>query len=168
MLAFLCGGMEHSPDGGRGWRAEMRRWIEQNLGHRVFDPTVHARRILSEEEFENFSDWKIRDLEQFRKTMRFIINYDLDILAREADYVVCYWDEGAALGGGTHAEVTAAFRKAIPVYFVTRMAREEINGWVLACADCMFPSFEMLQEFLAANYGRQTRAEAGSHRELRV
>ena len=153
MLAFLCGGMEFSPDGGREWRESARRWIEENLHHRVFDPTMEARRILSAEEFENFQGWKNNDIDRYRRLMRFIIRHDLEVIATQADYVVCYWDVAAAHGGGSHSELTMAHHKGIPVYLVTEMPLEDISGWVLGCADRLFPDFEQLESFLAATYG---------------
>ncbi len=157
MMAFLCGGMEYSPDGGRGWRERMRHWLEQNFGHQVFDPILEAERILSNEERENFTAWKISDPERFRKTMRFIINHDLDVMAQRADYVVCYWDGAAAQGGGTQAELTGAYRKGIPIYLVTEMTTEKISGWVLGCADRICSDFDELRQILLSVYGRQPR-----------
>ena len=153
MLAFLCGGMEFSADGGCEWRERVRRWLEENLHHRVFDPTVEARLILSAEEFENFQRWKSTDLERYRRLMRFIIRHDLEVMASQADYVVCYWDAAAARGGGSHSELTMAHHKGLPVYLVTAMALEDISGWVLGCTDRIFPDFEQLESFLAATYG---------------
>jgi len=153
MLAFLCGGMEFSPDGGREWRERLRRWLEENLHHRVFDPTVEARLILSREELENFRTWKTTDIERYRRLMRFIIRHDLDVISHQADYVICYWDDAAARGGGSHSELTMAHHKGIPVYLVTAMPVEEVSGWVLGCADKIFADFEPLLSFLAATYG---------------
>jgi len=153
MLAFLCGGMEFSPDGGREWRERVSRWLEENLHHRVFDPTVEARLILSAEELENFRKWKTTDIERYRRLMRFIIRHDLEIMANQADYVICYWDDAAVRGGGSHSELTMAHHRGIPVYLVTAMPVEEISGWVLGCADKIFPDFEELMPFLVATYG---------------
>jgi hypothetical protein len=153
MLAFLCGGMEFSPDGGREWRERARLWIEENLHHRVFDPTVEARRIMSAEEFENFQGWKNNDIDRYRRLMRFIIRHDLEVIATQADYVVCYWDDAAARGGGSHSELTMAHHKGLPVYLVTEMPVEDISGWVLGCADRIFPNFEQLESLLASTYG---------------
>lgn len=157
MLAFLCGAMEFAPDGGRDWRGRMRQWIEENLNHRGYDPTEEARRILSEEELRNLRRWKTSDLERYRQVMQFIINHDLNVMANQADYVVCYWDEAAARGGGTQGELTAAHRKGIPVYLVTEMPVEEISGWVLGCVDRISPAFDELKQFLAATYGKEAR-----------
>jgi nucleoside 2-deoxyribosyltransferase len=153
MLAFLCGVMEYAPDGGRAWRERVRAWLESTLNHRVYDPTEEARRILSEEERENFLRWKTEDFERFRRVMRFILNHDLDVMARQADYVVCWWDEAAARGGGTHAELTAAYRKGIPVYLVTEMPLGKISAWVLGCAERIFGDLEELKGFLVSTFG---------------
>lgn len=157
MLAFLCGGMEYAPEGGREWRERMRLWIQENLNHRVYDPTEEARRILSEEELRNLRRWKTSDLERYRQVMQFIINHDLNVMANQADYVVCYWDEAAARGGGTQGELTAAFRKGIPVYLVTDWPPEKIGGWVLGCVDRIFPAFEELKQFLTATCEKEAR-----------
>ncbi len=160
MLAFLCGGMEYSPDGGRQWRERVRLWLQENLNHWVYDPSEEARRILSEEEVRNLPEWKKTDLERYRKVLRFIINHDMDVMANRADYVVCSWDEAAARGGGTQAELTAACRKGIPVYLVTEMPLDEISGWVLGCADKVFASFDELNFYLATTYGKEARQQA--------
>jgi hypothetical protein len=160
MLAFLCGGMEYAPDGGREWRERIRLWLQENLNHHVYDPTLEARRILSPEELSNLPNWKTTDLDRFRKVMRFVLNQDLDVMARRADYVICYWDEAAARGGGTQAELTGAYRKGIPVYLVTEIPVEDISGWVLGCTDRIFPSFESLKSFLVVTYGKEARQQA--------
>lgn len=160
MLAFLCGGMEYAPDGGRQWRERIRVWLQENLNHRAYDPAQEASRILSEEELRNLSVWKRTDLERYRKVLRHIINHDMDVMENQADYVICYWDEAAARGGGTQAELTTAYRKGIPIYWVAEMPVEQISGWVLGCADKGFSSFDELKSFLAANYGKEARQRA--------
>ena len=86
MLAFLCGGMEYAPDGGRAWRERIRLWLQENLNHHVYDPTVEARRILTPEELDGLGKWKVTDLDRFRKIMRFILHHDSDAMARPAAY----------------------------------------------------------------------------------
>jgi len=160
MLAFLCGGMEYAAEGGRDWRERIRLWLQDNLNHRVYDPTREARRLFSAEELRGLPSWKTQDPERFRRIMRIAINHDLDVMANQADYVICFWDEAAARGGGTQAELTAAYRKGIPVYLVTEMPGEEISGWVLGCTDKVFGTFDELKSFLAETYGREARQQA--------
>lgn len=167
MMAFLCGGMEYATNGGREWREEMRTWLEVNFGHQVFDPILEAERILSQEEQTNLPEWKTSNLERFRKTMRFIINHDLNIMAQRADYVICKWDEAAARGGGTQAEVTQAYRKGIPIYLVTEMPAEQVSGWVLGCADRICADFDELRYELLCTYGTRPRQKI-VNRKLRT
>jgi len=46
MMAFLYGGTEYAPEGGRAWRSRLRAWLEENLNHHVYDSTLEARRGL--------------------------------------------------------------------------------------------------------------------------
>ena len=160
MLAFLCGGMEFAPEGGRQWRERIRLWVQENLNHRVYDPAVEVRRVLNEEELASLPNWKLTDLERYRKAMRIVINHDMDLIARQADYVVCLWDEAAAAGGSTQAGLTAAYRKGIPVYLVTEMPVEEVSGWVAACTTKIFPGFDELKSFLTATYAKEAQQRA--------
>jgi hypothetical protein len=160
MLAFLCGGMEFAPQGGAEWRERIRLWLEDHVNHSVYDPTLEARRLMSEEDLREMPGWKATDLERYRKAMRFIINHDLDVMHSRADYVVCHWDPAAARGGGTQAELTAAYRKGIPVYLVSEMPVEEIPGWVVGCTTTIFSSFDELKSFLTATYVKEARQRA--------
>ena len=152
MLAFLCGGMEFAPKEGREWRKVLGNWIYRNLNHQIYDPTQEAKIILSAEELDGLDRWKQSDPVRFRALMRRIINHDLDVMAHQTDYVICYWDQAAARGGGTQAELTAAFRKSLPIYLVSELPVPEISGWVLGCADYVIPGFEKLKKCLKTTY----------------
>lgn len=160
MYAYLSGSIEYAPDRGKAWRRKIAGWLEETLQHRVYDPAADERKTLTHEELVNYREWKTTDLERFRRVVRKIINYDLEILHNHADYLICYWDEFTGRGAGTQAEITAAYRKGIPVYLVADMPMNELSGWVLACADNIFPSFDELKTFLLQKYGRSPRQVA--------
>ncbi len=155
MLAYLCGPIEFASDGGRLWRRKLVPFLREELGHRVYDPAEDQRKNLTEEEMTHFRGWKQTDLDRFRRTVRKIIQYDLDQIENRADYVVCYLGENNTPSGGTPAELTVAYRKGIPVYLVSETPIEQISGWMLACADQVFGSLEELKKFLLARYGRE-------------
>jgi len=159
MLAYLCGPIEYTSDGGKLWRAKLTPFLRNDLGHRVYDPAEDEKKNLSEEEAAHFREWKANDVDRFRRTVRKIIAFDLDLIENKADYVICHWDDPSATSGGTPAELTAAHRKGIPVYMVTTLPAEQISGWMLACADHVFPSVEELKKFLASRYGREKQAQ---------
>ena len=154
MLAYLSGSIEFAEDSGKAWRRELRPFLEQTLGHRVYDPAEDEKKNLTDEEVARFRSWKTSDPQRFRRTVRKIINWDLDLIEQQASYLICYWDRGAARGGGTQAELTAAYRKGIPVYLVTELPPGEMSGWILGCAEEVFPTFDELKTHLLTVYGR--------------
>lgn len=158
MLAYLCGPIEFAAGGGKLWRRKLTPFLHDELGHRVYDPAEDEKKNLTEEEAAHYREWKQTDLERFRRVVRKIIQFDLDLIENRADYVICYWD-GSEPSGGTPAELTLAYRKGIPVYLVCERSPELISGWVLACADRVFPTLDDLKGFLAARYGREKQAQ---------
>jgi nucleoside 2-deoxyribosyltransferase len=160
MLVYLAGAIEYAPDLGRGWRQEITPFLRDNLGHRVYDPAEDERKSLTADEQQNLRRWKTTDLPRFQTAVRKIISFDLDIVAH-ADYVICYWDEHGAKGGGTSAELTFAHQRGIPVYLVTPLPVEQISGWIIGCCSHIFTSFVELRQFL------KTRDRA-TNDELRI
>jgi len=152
MLSYLAGSIEFSHDQGRSWRKATRRFIEDVLGHEVYDPAEDEKKNLSEEESANFRLWKSSDFQSYRKAVRKIIDFDLDLIENRVDYIVCFWTKQSAMGGGTPAELTLAYRKGIPVYLVTEVPYEDMSGWVLSCADYVFSDFEDLKGFLTSRF----------------
>ena len=157
MLAYLCGPIEFADGGGKLWRRKLTPFLHE-LGHRVYDPAEDEKKSLTDEEVAGFREWKKTDLERFRRVVRKIIQFDLDLIENKADYVICFWDTGAP-SGGTPAELTVAYRKGIPVYLVTQSALDQVSGWMLACADHIFRSIEDLKKFLLDSYGRERQVE---------
>jgi nucleoside 2-deoxyribosyltransferase len=159
MLAYLCGPIEFASDGGKLWRRKLAPFLREELGHRVYDPAEDEKKNLSEEEAAHFREWKATDLDRFRRVVRKIIQFDLDMIENKADYVICHWEPSGVESGGTPAELTVAYRKGIPVYLVTDLPTERISGWMLACTDQVFPSVEELKKFLMARYGRERQTQ---------
>jgi nucleoside 2-deoxyribosyltransferase len=155
MLAYLCGPIEFADGGGKLWRRKLAPFLRDQLGHRVYDPAEDEKKNLSDDEMANFREWKKTDVDRFRRTVRKIIHFDLDLIENKADYLICFWADANAQSGGTPAELTVAYRKGIPVYLVTPLAAEEISGWMLACSDQVFASVEDLKAFLAGRFGRE-------------
>lgn len=150
MLGYLAGSIEFSHDQGKGWRKTLRAFLEEVLGHEVYDPAADEKKNLSDEESVNFRSWKVSNFERYRETVRKIIDFDLDLIENRVDYIICFWTKQSALGGGTPAELTLAYRKRIPVYLVTEVPHEEMSGWILSCAERVFQDFDSLKSFLSS------------------
>jgi len=162
MFIYLSGAIEYAPDRGKTWRAAVARELRA-LGHEVYDPADDEQKNLTPDEIKNFRAWKREDLPRFQRTVRKIIAWDMELIERRADCVVAYWDEYAARGAGSQAELTAAHRRGIPVYVVPAMPTHEISGWILGCASRLFGSFAELSEFFAREHSA-ARAAAASDR----
>ena len=154
MLAYLSGPIEFAEDNGRLWRRKLGPFLRETLGHRFYDPAEDEKKSLTPEELANFRQWKTTDLDRFRRVIRKIIAFDLDLIENQADYLICFWD-ARAKSGGTSAEMTVAHRKGIPVYLVSDVPSAEISGWMLGCTDHVFANIDDLKEFLTARYSRE-------------
>lgn len=152
MRAYLAGAIEHSADGGRGWRENLAAFLRKELDHDVYDPVADEKKSLTEEEIASFRGWKLEDPPRFRETVRKIIAFDLDRIEQDCDYVVALWDRAAASGGGTAAEVTFAHRLGKPVYLLLAIAASEASGWVLAASTEVFETVDGLQKRLKQRY----------------
>jgi nucleoside 2-deoxyribosyltransferase len=148
MLIYLCGATEYSSAKATAWRDEVTCLLHQ-LGHEVYDPALDEHKDLTEEEAREFRGWKQTDLPRFQKTIRKIIQYDLDWVEERCDALVAYWDEQAETGEDARVELTVAYRRGVPVYLVTALPVEKLSGWVLGCASHIFADFEELREYLA-------------------
>jgi nucleoside 2-deoxyribosyltransferase len=150
---YLSGAIEHASDGGRGWREAISELLRDELHHEVYDPAADEKKSLTDEELANFRRWKLQEPARFREVVRKIIAWDLDLVEREADYLVALWDRAAAQGGGTAAEVTLAHRLGKPVYLLLDMPATEASGWVLAAATEVFDDLAALEARLRETFG---------------
>ena len=142
------------------WRRKLTPFLHNELGHRVYDPAEDEKKSLTDEEAAHFREWKQTNVERFRRVVRKIIQFDLDIIENKAAYIICYLsgDAAATTSGGTSSELTFAYRRGIPVYLVTESAIEELSGWMLACADRVFADIDELKKFLLERYGKEKQA----------
>ncbi len=159
MLVYLCGSAEFGGDKGKLWRHKLAPFLRDKLGHRVYDPAEDDKKNLTQQEIDNFRHWKMTDMDRFRRVARKIIAFNLELIERKADYVICHWDAAAAQNGGACAELTAAHRKGIPVYLVATVPVEEISGWALGCSDQLFSSVDSLKLFLIARFSRERQTQ---------
>jgi nucleoside 2-deoxyribosyltransferase len=146
MLVYLAGAIEYAPDKGKAWRERLTPLL-QALGCEVYDPARDEQKNLSDDERDHFREWKASDLLRFQRTIRKIIDWDLEWITRRADAVVVYWDEYAGRGAGTSGELTAAYRYGKPVYLVAGIPVEKISGWILGCVTQVFRNFDEFHAF---------------------
>jgi hypothetical protein len=150
MRAYLSGGMEYADGEGVNWRKEMQDWLQTKVKHSVFNPNVESD-IFFADRYPNidFREIKKTNTELYQEIVRHLVDIDCKEIADHSDYVICYWDEGAAKGAGTKGELTMARYFNKPVYLVTSFQLYDIPGWVLGCTSNIFKTFEELKQFLS-------------------
>lgn len=153
MIAYLSGAMEYANDEGAKWRNEVTEWLSTNLGHDVINPVKESRLIINDTNSYNYRIWKETDIERYRKFIRQFVIRDIEAVTKEANYIICLWNEDVFKGAGTHGEVTLAFEHGIPVYVVNQLPLTDLSGWIVACSTEIFESFEELELFLLKNFG---------------
>jgi hypothetical protein len=146
---YLAGAIEYAPDGGKAWRREIARFLEQELGMAVFDPCVNEVALLSVEEKHRFREWKRDDRARFLPVIRRIIDNDIGQLLERTRMVICYWDEHVTKGAGTAGELTLAYLHGIPVYLVLGIPADRLSSWAAGCATEVFATFDELRARLA-------------------
>lgn len=153
MRVYLSGGMEYAEGEGFTWRQDLQNWIEENLNHKCFNPNIESN-IFFDTHYPtvNFRDLKSQDIDLYKTIATKLVEIDSKEIAERTDYLVCYWDNGAAKGAGTKGELTMAKFFGKPVYLVTNFPLSDIPGWVLGCTTDFFNSFEKLKEFLLKRY----------------
>ena len=159
MLAYLSGSVDFGEGGAKLWRRRLVPFIQDQLGHRAYDPAEDEKKNLNCDEIANFRRWKMTDLDRFRRVVRKIIAFDLDVIERRADYLICFWDPDAARSAGMAAELAAAHRKGLPVYLIASVPVEQVSDWALGCSDQIFSSMESLKVFLSARFCRDKQAQ---------
>jgi hypothetical protein len=149
MRVYLSGGMEYAVGEGVQWRKEMQDWLENRITHTVFNPNIESDKFFNAR-YPNvdFRELKVRDIAKYQEIVRHLVEIDCAEIAERSDYVICYWDDGAAKGAGTKGELTMAKYFNKPVYLVTSYPLQDIPGWVLGCATKTFANFETLKDFL--------------------
>ena len=57
--------MEFAEDEGANWRKDLSSWLDNNLGHKAFDPVVNSKKLIKEEGAENYRIWKETNLNNY-------------------------------------------------------------------------------------------------------
>lgn len=150
MRVYLSGGMEYAEGEGLEWRRELQKWLEADLRHEVFNPNVESNRFFSTHHPNvDFRALKRDNVGLYQTIVRSLVEIDCREIAERTDYVICFWDEGAAKGAGTKGELTMARYFGKPVYLVTSYPLHDLPGWILGCVTKTFGGFEELKRFLA-------------------
>jgi len=91
------------------------------------------------------------DILQLKSNIRRHFVYtDLQLIIKDSDAVVLYYDESVRLGAGTLGEAQVAYNHDIPIFLVSAYDNwyEEVPGWLQSITTKIFTNFEDLYKYL--------------------
>jgi len=154
---YLSGGMQFADDLGAGWRevcssrlrelgyfpldiCELDRAYAKKNGELLYDSTDISRAVDIATELQAKSNIR-----------KHFVKADLDLIERDSDGLIVYYDESARRGAGTISECQHAFNRDIPIFLVSDYAdwANEVPGWLQSLSTRSFTDFESLYEYLA-------------------
>jgi hypothetical protein len=151
---YLAGAMEFALDGGTGWRADLRVWLHERLGHQALDPTILEHDQLTDAERLTIPTLKReRDFDSIRRLANRIVHYDAALVLQQADYVICHWNEATQRGCGTAGELTLAAVARKPVHLLLDYPADQVSTWLVGCTTTIHHDWEELKSNLLTIYG---------------
>ena len=93
MIAYLSGAMEYANDEGKSWRTNITEWLSKNLNHSVINPVEESHLIIDKTDAHNYRDWKENDRSRYKDFIKQFVIRDIEAVTREANYIICLWNE---------------------------------------------------------------------------
>lgn len=162
---YLSGGMQFAEHLGAGWRIECADRIKQ-MGYFPLD-IAELDRAYAAKHGELYNMLDTDNHLQYKSNIRkHFIYTDLQLVQRDSDALIVYYDESARKGAGTISECQYAYNHDIPIFLVSAYDNwpKEVPGWLQALTTKVFPSFDEMYEYMnALPFGILKRDTYGNH-----
>lgn len=154
---YLSGGMQFAKDLGASWReitaeqlramgyfpldiCELDRAYANKHGELLYDSTDISRAVDVASELQAKSNIR-----------KHFVKADLDLIERDSDGLIVYYDESARRGAGTISECQHAYNRDIPIFLISEFEdwNKEVPGWLQSLATRSFTDFESLYEYMS-------------------
>jgi len=149
----LSGGMQHAANLGAGWRADLSGSL-RGMDYEPLDITeldmAYAKRY-GQLYFDAGTD--VRQMLKYKANIRqHFIHADLELIIKDSDAVILFYDESVRKGAGTISEAQVAFLNDVPLFLVSDWGYnwKEVPGWLQALTTKMFAGFLPLLRYLDA------------------
>mgnify|MGYP003335271287 FL=1 len=152
MIAYLSGPIENAENDGAGWRELITQWLNNEIGHDVFNPVEATRDIIKGLSNEQFREMKKIEPQNYKRLIRQIIDIDIKAVVEQSDYLIVDWNKSVFKGGGTHGEITLAYYLKKPIYLVNHVPLDDLSSWIFSCATEVFDSFDDMKIHLSSIY----------------
>lgn len=162
---YLSGGMQFAKELGAAWR--------QNCGERLKQMEYFPLDIAELDRAYSAEHGELYHLLDTEKHLQYKSNFrkhfiytDLQLVQRDSDALIVYYDESARRGAGTISECQYAYNHDIPIFLLSHYPRweKEVPGWLQGLTTRIFTTFEDLYLYLdKLPYGILKRDAYGNH-----
>lgn len=165
---YLSGSMEYAPDGnlGKGWRTMCAERLKQLKFYPLDIAELDSSYTAQHGDlFHSFGADEQHLLQMKSNIRKHFVNTDIELIVKDSDALILYYDEGVRKGAGTISEAQVAYLHDIPVFIVNSYdSLANIPGWLKALSTKIFPSFDELFEYIESlPPGIITRDVYGNH-----
>ena len=146
---YLSGGIEKAKNGGADWRKTLSIQLKQQ-GYFPLDIS-ELDEAYTKEHGKLYKDVSETEALLRKANIRkHFVHTDLELIKRDTDAIILYYDESVRLGAGTISEAQVAYLHDIPVFIVSYWENweEELPGWLYAVSTKVFTSFDDCMQYM--------------------
>ena len=139
---------------GAGWRTETSEEL-RSMGYLPLDITALDKKYQKEYgdvyHSNMDSDGSVLSTLQRKANIRkHFIHADLELITKDSDALIVYYDESVRKGAGTISECQVAYNNDIPIFVISKWndVDTEIPGWLLALSTKVFTYFDDLYTYM--------------------
>lgn len=152
-VIYLVGAIEVARNQGKAWREQITPKL-QALGYKVLDPCLLENeqiniwhelkfpKVLKSSTGQSIIAKSWHDLyyaspeskarKLFDKCMYSVMDYDIEIVQKRCDYILCFWNKACERSVGSHGELTLAYVHKIPIVLV-HATSTPLPRWAYCC-----------------------------------
>jgi hypothetical protein len=161
---YLSGGMQYTPDQGAKWRADLSPRL-MAMKYYPIDIARMDREYAKKYGELYFMEDTANHLQYKSNIRKHFITTDIELVLKDSDALIVYYDESVRRGAGTISECQIAYSNDIPVFVVSAFPNweKEVPGWLQALSTSIFQSFMGLEYYLdSLPYGILKRDQYGN------
>lgn len=147
---YLSGGMNAKNNLGKEWREKTSAQLT-SMGYFSIDITAldNAYTAAHDDIFRWTNDQDVSGLSVKSNIRKHFIEADINLLRRDTDAILLYYDEHVRTGAGSISECYEGYILDMPVYVVSAYPElKEVPGWLQAETTRMFHSFSEFYQYL--------------------
>lgn len=162
---YLSGGIQYAANNGASWRIDCSAQLKL-LKYYPIDISRMDREYAARYGELYFVEDEKNHLQYKSNFRQHFVNADLELVVKDSDALIVFYDESVRRGAGTTSECQVAFNNDIPVFIVSDYPnwQSEVPGWLQALSTRVFTNFGPLYDYLETlPYGILKRDRYGNH-----